>query len=105
MTTLTLHQLVIDAAVRRPDALAVSGPSGSLTYAELDAVADAIAARLVRQGVQRGDRVVLWAGKSPATVAAMQAVLRLGAAYVPVDGGSPVARVTTIAREIGRAHV
>ena len=96
---MTLHQLVIDSAARRPDALAVSGPSGSLTYAELDAAADAIAARLVRKGVQRGDRVVLWAGKSPATVAAMQAVLRLGAAYVPVDGGSPVARVATIARD------
>ncbi|GAA3151579.1 amino acid adenylation domain-containing protein [Streptomyces echinatus] len=96
---MTLHQLVIEAAVRRPEAPAVSGPSGSLTYAELDAAADAIAARLDRQGVRRGDRVVLWAGKSPATVAAMQAVLRLGAAYVPVDGSSPVARVADIARD------
>ncbi|MBY8840958.1 amino acid adenylation domain-containing protein [Streptomyces sp. SP2-10] len=96
---MTLHQLVIEAAARRPDAQAVSGPSGSFTYAELDAAADAIAARLGRQGVRRGDRVVLWAGKSPATVAAMQAVLRLGAAYVPVDGSSPVARVAAIARD------
>ncbi|MFF9765950.1 amino acid adenylation domain-containing protein [Streptomyces sp. NPDC014636] len=96
---MTLHQLVIEAAARRPDAPAVSGPSGSLTYGELDVAADAIAARLVRQGVRHGDRVVLWAGKSPATVAAMQAVLRLGAAYVPVDGSSPVARVAAIARD------
>ncbi|MDX3240503.1 MULTISPECIES: amino acid adenylation domain-containing protein [unclassified Streptomyces] len=96
---MTLHQLVIEAAARRPDAPAVSGPSGALTYGELDAAADAIAARLARQGVRRGDRVVLWAGKSPATVAATQAVLRLGAAYVPVDGSSPVARVAAIARD------
>ncbi|MFG3252533.1 amino acid adenylation domain-containing protein [Streptomyces sp. NPDC048172] len=96
---MTLHQLAADAAARRPEALAVSGPSGSLTYGELDAMADALAARLARRGVRRGDRVVLWAAKSPETVAATQAVLRLGAAYVPVDGGSPVARVATIARD------
>ncbi|MGW0884890.1 amino acid adenylation domain-containing protein [Streptomyces sp. NPDC002671] len=96
---MTLHQLVIDAAARRPDAPAVSGPSGCVSYRELDLMADAIASRLDRQGVRPGDRVVLWAGKSPATVAAMQAVLRCGAVYVPVDGGSPVARVATIARD------
>ena len=96
---MTLHQLVIDAAARRPDALAVSGPGGAVTYGELDAMADAIAARLARHGVCRGDRVVLWAGKSRALVAAMQATLRLGAVYVPVDGSSPVARVGAIARD------
>ncbi|MGW5352052.1 amino acid adenylation domain-containing protein [Streptomyces sp. NPDC004031] len=96
---MTLHQLVVDAAARRPGALAVAGPDGGLSYAELDAAADAMAARLARQGVRRGDRVVLWAAKSPAVVAAMQAVLRLGAAYVPVDGSSPVHRVATIARD------
>lgn len=96
---MTLHQLVIDAAARWPDALAVSGPSGSVTYGELDATANAIAATLDRRGVRRGDRVVLWAGKSPATVAAMQATLRLGAAYVPVDASSPVARAAAIARD------
>ncbi|MFE2172626.1 amino acid adenylation domain-containing protein [Kitasatospora sp. NPDC058115] len=96
---MTLHQLVVDAAARRPDAPAVSGPAGSVGYGELDAMADAIAARLIRRGVRPGDRVVIWAGKSPATVAAMQAVLRCGAVYVPVDGGSPVARVATIARD------
>jgi clorobiocin biosynthesis protein CloN4 len=95
----SLHRLVIDAAARRPDALAVSGPSGAVGYGELDALANAMAAELDRQGVRRGDRVVIWAAKSPATVAAMQAVLRLGAAYVPVDGSSPVARVAAIARD------
>ncbi|MFD9460097.1 amino acid adenylation domain-containing protein [Streptomyces sp. NPDC060027] len=96
---MSLHRLVIEAAVRRPGAPAVGAPSGSFTYGELDAAADAIAARLDRRGVRRGDRVVLWTGKSPETVAAMQAVLRLGAAYVPVDGSSPVARVAAIARD------
>lgn len=94
-----LHQLVIEAAQRQPDALAVSGPSGTLTYGELDALASAIAARLSDQGVRRGDRAVIWAGKSAATVAAMQAVLRLGAVYVPADGSIPVSRVAAMARD------
>lgn len=94
-----LHRLVADAAAARPGAPAVSGPSGSVSYGELDAMADALAARLAGRGVRRGDRVVLWAGKTPATVAAMQAVLRLGAAYVPVDAGSPAVRAATIARD------
>lgn len=96
---MTLHQLVIEAAARRPDTLAVSGPSRTLTYGELDALANAIAAGLSANGLRRGDRAVVWAGKSAANVAAMQAVLRLGAAYVPADGSIPVSRVAAMARD------
>jgi clorobiocin biosynthesis protein CloN4 len=98
---LTLHQFVIETAARRPDTLAVNGPSRALTYGELDALANAIAARLSARGLRRGDRAVVWAGKSAATVAAMQAVLRLGAAYVPADGSIPVSRVAAMARDCG----
>jgi clorobiocin biosynthesis protein CloN4 len=98
---LSLHQLVIEAAARRPDALAVSGPSRPLSYGELDALANGIAARLSASGLGRGDRAVIWAGKSAATVAAMQAVLRLGAAYVPAEGSSPVSRIAAMARDCG----
>jgi clorobiocin biosynthesis protein CloN4 len=89
----------MEAAARRPDAIAVSGPSGALTYGELDTLADSLAARLAAHGVRHGDRVVVWAGKSAVTVAAMQAVLRLGAAYVPADGSIPVSRVAAMARD------
>jgi amino acid adenylation domain-containing protein len=102
---MSLHQLVIDAAARQPDALAVSGPSRPLTYGELDALANSTAARLRATGVGRGDRVVIWAGKSAATVAAMQAVLRLGAAYVPADGSLPVSRVAAMARDCAASVV
>ncbi|SNR59729.1 amino acid adenylation domain-containing protein [Actinomadura mexicana] len=97
---MSLHQLVIDAAAR-PDAPAVGGPSGGLSYGELDALSNALATRLNADGLRRGDRAVVWAGKSAATVAAMQAVLRIGAAYVPADGSVPVGRVAAIARDCG----
>ncbi len=47
-------------------------------------------------GVEPGDRVGLWLDKSVLMVAAMQACLRLGAAYVPLDPLSPAPRVATI---------
>jgi clorobiocin biosynthesis protein CloN4 len=94
-----LHDLVRRAAVETPRALAVSGSSGSLSYAELDAQANRIAAVLRELGVARGDRVGLWHEKSIHVVAAMQGALRAGAAYVPGDPSSPVARVAVCIRD------
>lgn len=94
-----LHGLLAGTAARTPEALAVTGPCGEVTYAELDARADALAEVMAGHRVGRGDRVLVWSPKSPDALAAMQAVLRLGAAYVPIDPLSPVERVATIARE------
>jgi amino acid adenylation domain-containing protein len=94
-----LHELVIGSAARHPERPAVTSPAGDLTYRELNARADALAHRLRRLGVRRGDRVLIWADKSAAVVAAMQAVLRLGAAYVPQPAGTPLDRVSVVARD------
>ncbi|TYB45410.1 amino acid adenylation domain-containing protein [Actinomadura chibensis] len=102
---MNLHRRLIDSAARRPDAPAVVDEAGTRTYRELDDLAGAIARRLAALGVRRGDRVVLWADKSAAVVAAMQGVLRLGAAYVPVDGASPAGRVAALARDCGARAV
>jgi amino acid adenylation domain-containing protein len=93
----TLHQLAIDAAARYPERPAVAGAAGVMRYADLDHKANALAARLRAAGVTRGARVLIWADKSLDVVAAMQAVLRLGAAYVPVDPAAPVARTAAVA--------
>ncbi|MFL6073182.1 MAG: amino acid adenylation domain-containing protein [Mycobacteriales bacterium] len=96
-----LHDYVTAAAARHPDRPAVAGPAGTLSYAELDRRADAMARRLRAAGAGAGDRVVVWADKSPAVIVAMQAALRIGAAYVPVDGSSPAARAVLVARDCG----
>jgi amino acid adenylation domain-containing protein len=74
----------------------VSAPDGQMTYGELDREADAVAAALAGLGVRQGDRVALWLPKSARAVATMQAALRLGAAYVPVDPLGPVARTAQV---------
>jgi len=101
----SLHQLVIDGAAWHPDRLAVACGTNTLTYRELDAAANRFAHRLRALGVGRGDRVVLWSDKSTDLVAAMQGVLRLGAAYVPMDGTAPLARVVMLAADCGAAAV
>ncbi|HEX6471613.1 MAG TPA: amino acid adenylation domain-containing protein [Streptosporangiaceae bacterium] len=100
-----LGELVARSARLVPDALAVSGPGGALTYRELDRAADVLAARLRARGVGGGDRVVIWLDKSVAAVVAMQALLRLAAVYVPVDGTNPAPRAGLIARDCAAALV
>lgn len=97
----SLHQLVVDSAVKYPDRLAVVAGDDSLNYGQLDRAANRFAARLRTNGVRPGDRVVIWSPKSTAAVTAMQAVLRLGAAYVPADAIAPRARVAALARHCG----
>ncbi len=91
-----LQDLVSTSVQLKPNALAVLDSQQGLTYAELDRLVNQMAYALQAQGVGPGDRVGIWLHKSVYGVVAMQAVLRLGAAYVPLDPLSPVARINTI---------
>ncbi|MFC3452565.1 AMP-binding protein [Amycolatopsis speibonae] len=102
---MNLRELVRTAAQRRPHAPAVADLSVTLTYAELDAGADAAATALHALGVRAGDRVVLWAEKSADLVVVMQGVLRIGAVYVPVAPANPPERVRRIVDDCGPALV
>jgi amino acid adenylation domain-containing protein len=87
----------LDEGVRRnPRGTAVREPGAEISYRELDELTNRVARALIERGVQPGERVGIWMPKSIDAVAAMQAVLRLGAAYVPVDPLSPVARALQI---------
>jgi amino acid adenylation domain-containing protein len=88
-----VHELFEAQVTRSPERIAVTGDDVELTYAELDARANALARHLVELGVGRGDRVVVSVGRSPELVVALLGVLKVGAAFVPVDIGYPVARL------------
>ncbi|MDT0346921.1 amino acid adenylation domain-containing protein [Streptomyces litchfieldiae] len=100
-----LHQLLTDSARRSPEALALHGPEGPISYRELDQLADRYTTALARRGVGAGDRVVVWSRKGLHPVAVMQAALRLGALYVPVTGTNPPARLTLITESAAPALV
>jgi amino acid adenylation domain-containing protein len=81
------------SAARHEDRIAVVEPSGaSVTYAELLGQADALAGFLVSAGVKRGDRVGLVLPKSIPAVVGIFAIMKAGAAYVPVDCTVPAER-------------
>ncbi|MDO5611375.1 MAG: fatty acid CoA ligase family protein, partial [Pseudomonadota bacterium] len=84
----TLRQRAADA----PDRIAMRVPGRgdyavSLSYAELDARSDAIAAGLLARGIQRGSRCVVMVRPTPEFFLLMFALFRLGAVPVLVDPG------------------
>jgi clorobiocin biosynthesis protein CloN4 len=99
---MSLYDPIRRRAQERPEACAVAGPDGELTYGELDHLAASWAAAL---RVAKSDRVVLQLPKSARAVALMQAVLRAGAVYVPVDPLTPESRLDRIVRDCQPALV
>jgi amino acid adenylation domain-containing protein len=94
--TRLLQEWVMRQAEVRPDATAVVMGSERLTYGQLDALSNQVAHALRAAGCGRGDRVGLLLRKSPTTVASLLGVLKADACYVPLDTGSPPARLAKI---------
>jgi amino acid adenylation domain-containing protein len=95
-TTTSLLDYLAGAVDRCPDRTAVADGELTLTYRELDGRSDALAAELVALGAGPGERVAVHLPAGAATVLAVWAVLKAGAAYVPLDPGSPAARIRSI---------
>jgi L-proline---[L-prolyl-carrier protein] ligase len=101
VTDALVHRRLERAARLRPDGDAVVGSAATLTYARLDEVANRLAHLLGAEGVRPGDRVGLLLEKSPEAVAAVYAILKAGATYVPLDEQAPAARLAYIAGDAG----
>ncbi|MEV1025598.1 MupA/Atu3671 family FMN-dependent luciferase-like monooxygenase [Streptomyces sp. NPDC050264] len=97
----SLHGLFERAALAEPDAVALSGAHGTITYGELDSDANRLAHRLIGEGVTPGSAVAVRLPRGPGLVTALLAVLKCGAAYVPVDPALPAARREALVRESG----
>ncbi|MEV8435783.1 amino acid adenylation domain-containing protein [Actinosynnema sp. NPDC051121] len=89
----TLPALFTAQARRTPDAVALITEDERLTYAELDARIDRLAAALHARGAARERVVAVLLPRSADLVVALHAVHRAGAAYLPVDPGYPADRV------------
>ncbi|MFC5832157.1 amino acid adenylation domain-containing protein [Nonomuraea insulae] len=83
---------------RAPDAVAVEHGGRALTYAELDARSDRVAARL---NIEPETPVALLMERSPDLVVAQLAVLKAGGCYVPLDPGQPGARLAWLLEDSG----
>ncbi|MBU6440976.1 MAG: AMP-binding protein [Betaproteobacteria bacterium] len=80
-----LHQTFETQVRRIPDKTALVREGRRSSYADIDALSAALAASLRAQGIGRGDRVALFLDNSEHMVAALYAVLRIGAVFMPVN--------------------
>ncbi len=87
-----VHEIISGLAEADPAVPAIVFEQTVVSRGELDARVKALCGVLEMHGVGPGDRAGIFLDRSPDAVAAMLAVLRCGAAYVPIDPGYPPAR-------------
>ncbi|UNI19398.1 putative NRPS-like protein biosynthetic cluster [Purpureocillium takamizusanense] len=97
----TLAHRLDDMVAAHADKVAVKlaaagGNGGSLTYKQLDDKTNAIAAALMENGVSRGRYVAVHQEPTPDWICSMLAILKIGAVYVPLDPGTPAARLAMV---------
>jgi amino acid adenylation domain-containing protein len=96
-----VHELVAARAARAPAALAVSAGGERLSYRQLDGRASSLAHRLRHLGAGPGARVGLCLERSADLIVAQLAVLKAGAAFVPLDPDAPLPRLDFMRRDAG----
>ncbi|MFB9687436.1 amino acid adenylation domain-containing protein [Amycolatopsis plumensis] len=89
--------VLIERAVDRcPDAVAVVGATGALTYRELDERANMLAHRLRALGVRADEPVGILLEQGTDVACAVLGIMKAGGAYLPMDTTYPAARVAAI---------
>jgi amino acid adenylation domain-containing protein len=101
----TVPDLFEDQASLRSDAVALVSGETRWSYKELNAEANRLAHCLADRGLGPGDRVALAVPRSVEMVAAVLAILKSGAAYVPLDPDYPSARVGYMLEDCAPAFV
>ena len=88
-----LHDLIVEQALRTPDAIALVCRDEMLSYHALDAQSNQLARFLIERGVAPGILVGLFLERSLALVVALLAIQKAGGAYVPLDPAYPADRI------------
>ena len=92
-TPVSIPAVFAAQVARTPDAVALTFDGRSMTYREVEEAANRLAHLLAGQGVGPGQCVALLLERSAQAVVAILAVLKTGAAYLPIDPGLPAARI------------
>ncbi|MGH7561803.1 MAG: amino acid adenylation domain-containing protein [Gemmatimonadales bacterium] len=101
----TFPELFRRVAAENGTRVAVEAGAARITFAEVDRRADRLAAWLATQGVGPGARVGVYLQRGPQLVPALLAILRSGAAYVPIDPIYPADRAAWMLTDSGAAMV
>ncbi|MFJ6556519.1 amino acid adenylation domain-containing protein [Streptomyces luteogriseus] len=100
----SLPEMFREHAAATPDTVAVRDaldPAASLTFEEVEAASNQLARELRRRGVGAESRVAVCAERSPETIVLLLAVMKAGAAYVPLDPAYPKDRLRFMLADSG----
>lgn len=86
---------------KTPEHIALVFGKDTLTYQALDQQSDHIAARLLNCSIQKGDLVGIYLNRSMDMVLSLLAILKAGAAFVPLDPSYPKERIAYILQDAG----
>ncbi|MDT0443459.1 amino acid adenylation domain-containing protein [Streptomyces johnsoniae] len=100
-----MHELFEEQAVRTPQSVAAISRDESVTYAELNERANRLARHIRGRGIGPEDRVVVLLPRSVDLMVALLAVLKTGAAYVPIDPDYPAERIAFMTQNAGPAMI
>jgi amino acid adenylation domain-containing protein len=100
-----MPELAAQQAAQTPDAVAVACGDRRMTYAELEARANRLAWLLAGRGAGPESVVAVLMERSAELVVALLAVLKAGAAYLPVDPAYPAGRVAFMLADSGAVVV
>lgn len=99
-----VHEHISERAAREPDAMALVDETRALSYREMLQDANRLAHHLVASGVRPGALVPLWLDRSVDAIVSILAILKAGAAYVPIDPALPVERLRYVLQDIREAQ-
>ena len=92
-------------AARQPDALALSDDTGSLTWSELEGAIERIAARLIDDGLERGQAVAILGTSTIAYALVFLATVRAGGVAAPLTTSASPDQLAGMAKDSGAKHI
>jgi amino acid adenylation domain-containing protein len=98
---LSIHGAFEQQVARSSDSTALLFQGKRFTYRQINERANRLAHYLIKRGVQPGALVGIVLDRSPETVVALLAVLKAGAAYVPLDPAYPIERLAFMLQDAG----
>ncbi len=94
-----IHKIFEELVSSNPDKIALVFSGVEFTYSKLNSMANAVATELQKSCVGRNDIVAIISKRSYHTVVAILAILKVGAAYLPIDYNYPIDRINYILKD------
>ncbi|MGC4025587.1 MAG: LLM class flavin-dependent oxidoreductase [Mesorhizobium sp.] len=101
----TIHAFINEMAKETPEAIAIEEDGHKISYRELDEKASRLAGALTSRGAGTGTIVGLYLDRSADLIVSMLAILKTGAAYLPLDPSYPADRIAFMVEDSGAALV